>query len=237
MALIHDNVSIESIVRTVFVEQNLRMKTTHRLVLAALLSTTAACSANAADEPAASSDQSIVAAPTFRGTEMFVSYEARVELRDALGQTPKDEFDFGEVSVPSVIRVQHQYSVAAVRLEAASWSLVTGLPVDDSHWGMHSSLGVMFPRWAALPSEPDFNASQAAAEKLFNALVAATETHEEVAAGVVETTRASAKKTFSCTKTTSPSRPTKFQCTIAGVTSVGGAGLLWDSQAPADENR
>jgi hypothetical protein len=158
---------------------------------------------------------------------MFISFPARQELADALAPTTPATHDFLDVTVPDVIRIQHQYSIAAVRLEASSWTLVTDLPVDDSPWSIHSSLGVAFPREVPISSNADYTASEAAAEKLFDALVRATETTSEKIPGVQETTRTSARKSFSCTKTVEQSRPTKFQCTIAGVSSVGGSGLLW----------
>ena len=204
------------------------MKTTHGWVLAALLSTTAGCAVDDAVELAASSDQGIVAGSGSRGTEMHVSWTARKELADALGGEPDGELDFGEVGVPNVVRVQHQYSIAALRLEAPSWTLVTDLPVEDAPWSTHSPLGVVFPRSFVMSAEPGHQASHAAAEKLFNALVEAAETTVEVVPGVRATTRASARKTFSCTKTTDRHASTSFQCTIRGVTSVGGPGLFWE---------
>jgi hypothetical protein len=221
-------VSNMRIALTVSAGQNLRMKTAHGLVLAALLSTMAGCATPAAgDANASSSDQALAATPGLRGTEMWISFPARQELADALAPTQPEEHGFMDVIVPDVLRIQHQFSIAALRLEAASWTLVTDLPVDDSPWSIHSSLGVAFPREVSSSTRADKTASEAAAEKLFDALVRATETTAEKVSGVQETTRASARKTFSCTKTTEANRPARFQCTIAGVSSVGGTGLLW----------
>jgi hypothetical protein len=204
------------------------MKTTHGLVLAALLSTMAACNAPSSDKEAAtSSDQALAAAPASSGIEMHINWMARSEISDALGGVGDSDPKMTDVIVPGVLRIQHQYSVAALRLEATSWALATDLPVENAPWSLHSSLGVTFPRDFVQSSQAEQDASAAAAEKLFNALVHATETTTEVVHGVNETTRASARKTLSCTKTTEADRPTRFRCTIAGVISVGGPGLFW----------
>lgn len=217
------------------------MKTTLKLVLAALLTTTAACSANASDDAVApaSDEQAIATAPRAAGLEMYIGWEVRAELRDALGQT-EGELDFGDVTIPGVLRAQHQYSVAALRLEVSSWALVTDLsPPSVGSWGIDSALGVSFPRRCLHENDPDFQAAAAAAQKFFGALTNAKETSETVAPGVIETTRSSEHGSFSCTKTTWSDHAAEFRCLVAGVGQVGGGGLLWDwstADAKAKEN-
>ena len=206
------------------------MKTAHGLVLGALLSTMAACATPATgDGTASASDQALAATPAaaVHGTEMMISFPARKELADALAPG-QDVEGFLEVSVAGVLRIQHQYSIAALQLEAPSWTLVTDLPVSDFPWSIKSTLGVAFPRQLGATDSADHVASEAAAQKLFEAMTRATETTAEPFHGLHQTIRTSANKSFSCTKTTEDGRPdAKFQCTIAGVAQVGGSGLFW----------
>lgn len=216
------------------------MKTTMKAVLAAVLFSTAACSAEATDgeTTAAAADQAVTSG-SGGGIEMYIGYQVRAEIAAALGKT-EVELDFGEVLVPGVLRVQHQYSVAVLRLETPSWALVSGLtPPNTGSWGIDSGLGVTFPRWTFQPDNAEQVASHAAAKKLFAALTRAKETSKTIAAGVVETTRASEHGSLACTKTTQNGRPDEVQCTIAGVGQVGGGGLLWDwatANEKAEEN-
>lgn len=206
------------------------MKTTHRLVLSALLLSTVACAEQAAGgDELASSEQGVAEASATeasepRVTEMYIPYTARRELAVALGHT-EEELDVGDVVVPGVLRIQHQYSIAALRLEPASWELVTGLPETDASWGTGQGLGVKFPRFPI--AAQDVSASMRAAEKLFEAMVKATETTEELAPHVVRVTRKSARGSFSCEKTTSQDGRVEFDCLIASVSQVGSAGLVW----------
>lgn len=219
------------------------MKTaTLKLVLAALLTTTAACTAESNDSAAPVADEQELAttpAMATAGLEMYIGWQVRAELAAALSQT-EGELDFGDVIIPGVLRVQHQYSVAALRLEVSSWALLTDLtPPDVGSWGINSALGVSFPRWSRSDNDASFQAAEAAARKFFGALSNAKETSETVAANTVETTRASEHGSFSCTKTTRPGNADAFRCTIAGVGQVGGGGLLWDwstANAKAQEN-
>ena len=41
----------------------------------------------------------------------------------ALGTSPDGAFDFSDVRVAGVLTIQHQYSIAALRLEVPSWGL------------------------------------------------------------------------------------------------------------------
>lgn len=206
------------------------MKTAHFGVLAAMLSVTA-CSGTS-DEPApgvASTEAAVSAAAS--GTEMLIDWQARAELQAALGQSPKGAFDYGNVGVPGVLNVQHQYSVAALRLEARSWSILTGLPTANpgpGSWGVDRSVAVVFPRRLGGTS-PAFVSSEQKATALFQAMTAATETTEQVAPNVVATIRTSANGTFRCTRTVSTGAypRTDVDCMIIGVSEVGGAGLLW----------
>lgn len=198
------------------------MTTTLRFLLGALLFSTAACAADRPSDEVASSNEQGISAAESPGVDMYIAYTARQELADALGTTPEGEFDYSDVVVPGVLRIQHQYSVAALRLEPASWGLVTGLPESDAAWGVGGGLGVAFPR---RPFGEDA-ASEAAARKLFEVMVKATVTTEQIARDVVATTRKTAKGNFWCTKTEGRGR-TSFDCTIANVAQVGSPGLLW----------
>jgi hypothetical protein len=199
----------------------------NRSVLATFLSTLAfACAEqtqSVAEVAEADENLSATAAPA-RGTEMHIDWQAREEIAIALGQDPKSDLDMGDVIVGGVLRIQHQYSVAAVRVAAPSWILV---PVGTVTSPFESNMSVVFPRYGNQQTA-DYRATRAAAEKLFNSLVRATETRKELGPHVIETTRATAKKTLACTKTTAPNYPTEYRCTISGANSVGGSGLFWD---------
>lgn len=207
------------------------MNATLKLLIGTLLMTTAACSAEASSEPASASDQELAATPPAGGIEMYIDYRARAELRDALGDHA-GELDIRDVIVPGVLRVQHQYSIAALRLDVSSWTIVESLSAPDvGPWGVDHSMGVAFPRWRSGADDPGFQAAHAAAKKLFDAMTGAKETRESLGASVVEVKRSTEHGSFVCTKTEGSGAP-EFSCTVVGVGEVGSGGLLWSWSTP-----
>jgi hypothetical protein len=196
----------------------------NRSVLPALLATLAFACAEPSQDAVAEADDDLSAAAPTKGTEMHIDWQAREEIGRALGQDPKSDLDMGDVVVGGVLRIQHQYSVAAVRVAAPSWIVVAAPEADPA---AKPTMSIVFPRYGNIGT-PDYRATRAAAEKLFNAMIRARETRKQLAPNLVEITRATAQNTLVCTKQIAPNYPTEFRCTINRVDSLGGSGLFWD---------
>jgi len=174
---------------------------------------TAACADNR-DEAAHEDGQAVqVGADT--SVEAFVDRQALAELKEAVRATDNRD----EVTIPGVLAIQNQYSQAVLRLDAPSWSTVT----QSGELGAQVPV-VWFPR-EGLANGEAYAASEAAAEKMFYAMVGAKESTVQRPAGEV-TVRASSRYTFTCERAPQASRP-KYRCSVAGVTSLGGPGLFW----------
>jgi len=203
------------------------MKTAMHLVLGAMAAMTVACSGTPRDEAEGEAHQGVSEAPTVtRGIEANIGWEARKELLDTMRDT--GDFAMNDAVIPGVVVIQHQYSIAALRLEVPSWYLSNDAHVDATSWSTNTGMGLGFPRYELSPDPSDeFEVSHRAAQKMFEAMVKATETSEVQPHDTRVTTRASARKSFTCTKTVRGTLAPQFNCLIAGVANVGGPGLFW----------
>ena len=151
------------------------------------------------------------AAPRDHTVEGTLPYQASAELAMALAGEANVADVPQDVSVPGVLEIQHQYSIAAIGLYVRSWALVGG---DDG-------MSVVFPGRAGVEPTPIHHDGEAAAKALFEAMVGAKET-TSTNAGRATTTRTSERGTFSCDRFGAQHR-----CTVRGVAAVGGHGNFW----------
>jgi hypothetical protein len=148
-----------------------------------------------------------------------VSLEAslglRADLRDALGQPAKGDFDFGAATVAGALTVSHQYSIERVDLGASSFKVGP----SDAHQG---GLTLAFPTGTDVLEA----SAQGAAKKLFDAMTAAKETtqHNPVLDSDL-VVRASPKGLVHCAHSTAAkapgqSQPEQYWCEVENVTSI-----------------
>jgi len=101
------------------------MKTTAKLLALGAILSCAACATQAetGESDVEATDQQVSTATDLaRVVEAHVHYQAREELRDALAAAGT-ALDASDVAVPGVLEMQHQFSLAAIRLEVPSWTV------------------------------------------------------------------------------------------------------------------
>ncbi len=177
----------------------------------------AGCSAGSEGDPgAAEAEQNAAPAQGEQrehSVESNLPYQASAELAMALDGEGKTADVPHDVSVPGVLEIQHQYSLAALGLLVPSWALST----DDK-----GAATLFFPGVAGL-GEPSAatREGELAAEKLYQAMVGVPEL-PATEPGQTTTTRTSVRGTFSCSRTAG-----KHRCSIRGLSNIASSGAFW----------
>jgi hypothetical protein len=163
------------------------------------------------DEPAAGESEVKSAAKS--AVAIDAKLGVREDLRAALGQPAKDNFDFGAASVAGVLTVSHQYSVERIDFAGASFR-VGQRDRAEATLSFPAGLDMLDP------------VAHASAKKLFDAMTKAKETteHNPVLDNDL-VVRTSAKGLVSCSHATAAKAPgqraaEQYWCEVQGVGAV-----------------